>query len=95
MVQAAAGSRIDVIPSVRRLADLSVTVSTELKPGAVEAVAFLVATDRPSRPGWEWIGPGSARPVRRQGRPVTRPAGQRPDGPGRRRGRRGGSGVRQ
>jgi hypothetical protein len=31
---AAAGSRIDVIPSVGRLADLSVTVGTEVKPGA-------------------------------------------------------------
>ena len=28
-----AGSRVDVIPSVRRLADLSVTVGTEVKPG--------------------------------------------------------------
>jgi leucyl aminopeptidase len=44
---AEAGSRVDVIPSVRRLADLSVTVGTEVKPGAAEAVAFLVATDGP------------------------------------------------
>jgi leucyl aminopeptidase len=47
MAEAAAGAPIDVIPSVRRLADLSVTVGTEAKPGTVEAVAFLVATDGP------------------------------------------------
>ena len=47
MVEAAAGARIDVIPSVRRLADLSVTVGTEGKPGAVEAVGLLVAADGP------------------------------------------------
>jgi leucyl aminopeptidase len=45
MAEDAAGARIDVIPSVRRLAGLSVTVGTEVKPGAVEAVAFLVAAD--------------------------------------------------
>jgi leucyl aminopeptidase len=47
MAEDAAGARIDVIPSVRRLAGLSVTVGTEVKPGAVEAVAFLVAADGP------------------------------------------------
>ena len=47
MIEAAAGSRTDVIPSVRRLADLSVTVSSEVKPGAVEAAAFFVPADGP------------------------------------------------
>jgi leucyl aminopeptidase len=47
MVEAAAGSRIDVIPSVGRLTDLSVTVGTEAKPGAVEAVGYFVTTDGP------------------------------------------------
>jgi leucyl aminopeptidase len=45
MAEPASGPRIDVIPSVQRLADLSVTVGTEVKPGAVEAVGFFVATD--------------------------------------------------
>ena len=47
MIEGEAGSRIDVIPSVRRLADLSVTVSAEVKPGAVEAAAFFVPSDGP------------------------------------------------
>ena len=47
MVEAAAWSRIDVIPSVGRLTDLSVTVGTEAKPGAVEAVGYFVTTDGP------------------------------------------------
>jgi leucyl aminopeptidase len=47
MVEAAAGSRIDVIPSVGRLAGLTVGVGTEAKPGAVEAVGWFVPTDGP------------------------------------------------
>jgi leucyl aminopeptidase len=47
MIEGEAGSRIDVIPSVRRLADLSVTISAEVKPSAVEATAFFVPSDGP------------------------------------------------
>jgi leucyl aminopeptidase len=39
--------RIDVTPSVGRLADLSVTVGAEVKPGAVEAVGCFVGADGP------------------------------------------------
>ncbi len=39
--------QIDVVPSYGRLADLEVSVGTEVKPGAVEAVAVLVSTDGP------------------------------------------------
>ncbi len=37
----------DVVPSYGRLADLEVSVGTEVRPGAVEAVAVLVPTDGP------------------------------------------------
>jgi leucyl aminopeptidase len=47
MVEAAAGTQIDVTPSVGRLAELSVTVGTGEKVGTVEAVAFFVPTDGP------------------------------------------------
>ena len=40
MVEAVAGTRIDVTPSVGWLAELAVTLGTEVKPGTVEAVAF-------------------------------------------------------
>jgi leucyl aminopeptidase len=47
MIEREAGSLIDVIPSVRRPAGLSVTATDEVKPGAVEAVAHFVPTDGP------------------------------------------------
>ena len=42
MTEGDAGSRIDVIPSLGRLAGLSVAATSELQPGAVEAVASFV-----------------------------------------------------
>jgi leucyl aminopeptidase len=41
----APGSTIDVTPSIRRLADLLVSVGTEVKPGTAEAIAWTVGVD--------------------------------------------------
>jgi leucyl aminopeptidase len=41
----APGSTIDVTPSIRRLADLLVSVGTEVKPGTAEAIAWIVGID--------------------------------------------------
>jgi sporulation protein YlmC with PRC-barrel domain len=42
LVEAVAGTRIDVTPSVGRLAELAVTLGTEVKPGADQAVQVVV-----------------------------------------------------
>jgi leucyl aminopeptidase len=47
MTEGDAGSRIDVIPSLGRLAGLSVAATSEVQPGAAEAVASFVPTDGP------------------------------------------------
>jgi leucyl aminopeptidase len=41
----ASGTTIDVTPSIRRLADLLISVATEVKPGAVETTGWLIGAD--------------------------------------------------
>jgi sporulation protein YlmC with PRC-barrel domain len=70
---------------VGRLAELSVTLGTEVKPGAVEAVAFFVPTDggRPDELATDRATLDACGVAGKVGWAMARAAGRRPSGPGR------------